>query len=381
MLSCRDKLPGAVITAFLLLILSGEDYLRRNTQTYKAATSETTAPWYSPPQAPRPLLEAESVFGAMYQIPLEESPFGITFFVEQPQEPFTGGSFHYSDALSADPRIYPGQTFDNSIAFSSDSSPSSAYSSPAIGGLGVSFGDYEANNMSSREVSPTSPQSPPGAYLEPPPARNFTRRKSSSSAEMSISSLRDLRRYPSSPSLGDNYHHQQIMDISQDVRQISLGTGTTSIFEASKPDPTTFMDCTSPSYGGTSSLIPTQTQVPSQSQFWPTPTPSPVSPNSPLLAADGTPWKDRPKRIKSRSKKDKEASLRRRKIQGPGEFVCDVCGDDFTAMHRLQGHKESKHEGVKFRCDACNSDLSHRTSYDRHIKKTCPVRNPRDGGK
>ncbi|KAK0223475.1 hypothetical protein IW262DRAFT_829875 [Armillaria fumosa] len=262
----------------------------------------------------------------------------MTFLVEQPQEPFIDDSFPYSNDFSADPRTYPGQTFDNSNSFSSESCLSSAYSSPAIEGLGVSFSDCEANHMSSHEVSPASPQSPSGAYLEPPPARNFTRRKSSSSAENSVSLLRDLRRYPSSPSLSNNYHHhQQIMDMSQDVRQISLGIRTTSIFEASKPGPTTFMDGISPSYGGTSSLIPTQMQVPNEPYFWPTPSPSPVSPNSTLLPADGTPWNDRPKRIKSRSKKDKEASLRRRKTQGPGEFVCDVCGDDFTAMHRLQG--------------------------------------------
>ncbi|KAK0194027.1 hypothetical protein F5146DRAFT_415963 [Armillaria mellea] len=229
-------------------------------------------------------------------------------------------------------------------------------------------------------MSPASPPSPPGAYLEPPPARNLDRRKSSSSAETSISSLHDLRRYPSSPSLSDNYHHHYQI-ISQDVRQMPLGIRTTSVFEASNPSSTAFTDGSLPSYGGTSSSIPTQTQVPNDSPFWPTPTPSPVSPNSPLLPADGTPWKDRPKRTKSRSNKDKEASLRRRKTQGPGGFVCDICGDDFTAMHRLQGHKESKHDGVKFRCDACNSELSHRTSYDRHVKKTCPARNPRDAGK
>ncbi|KAK0500205.1 hypothetical protein EDD18DRAFT_818991 [Armillaria luteobubalina] len=269
----------------------------------------------------------------MYQPPLEEpeSPFDITIFIDD--------SFSYSNDFSAgDPRIYPGQIFDNSNTFSSESGSSSAYSSPAIGSLGLSFSDYEANHMSSREVSPASPHSSPGAYLEPPTTHNLTRRKSSSSAENTVSLLCDLRRYPSSPSLSDNYHQQQIMNISQDVRQISLGTRNADSFEASKPGPTTSMDGTSPSsYGSTSSLIPIQTQPPNELHFWPTPTPSPVSPNSPLLSADGTPWKDRPKRTKSRSKKDKEASLRRRKTQGPGEFVCDVCGDDFTAMHRLQG--------------------------------------------
>ncbi|PBL03343.1 hypothetical protein ARMGADRAFT_12541 [Armillaria gallica] len=318
----------------------------------------------------------------MFQPPLDESPYGITFFVDQPQEPFANGPFPYSDDFSSASRTYPGQTFDNGAAFSGESCPSSAFSSPAIRGPGVPFGDYDANSISSRELSPASPQSPPRTFLEPPPTRNFGRRKSSSFAESSVSFPSDLRRYPSSPSLGDNYHHLQITDISQDIRQMSLGIETTGIFEASKPGlKPTFTDGTSPSYGGTSSLIPTQTHVPNDPPFWPTPAPSPVSPNSPLLAADGTPWKDRPKRTKSRSKKDKEASLRRRKTQGPGEYVCDVCGDDFTAMHRLQGHKESKHDGVKFRCTACNSELSHRTSYDRHVKKTCPIRNPRDTGK
>ncbi len=98
----------------------------------------------------------------------------------------------------------------------------------------------------------------------------------------------------------------------------------------------------SPSYGVSTSSLIVQTQVPDDSSSWTTPTPSPVSPNAPLLPVDGMSWKDRPKRTKSRSKKDKEASLRRRKTQGPGEYVCDVCGDDFTAMHRLQGRWGAK---------------------------------------
>ncbi|KAK0469524.1 uncharacterized protein EV420DRAFT_1494977 [Desarmillaria tabescens] len=313
----------------------------------------------------------ESGFGDMFQRSFEETK--ITFSFDQPQETFDN---NYHDGM------YLGQTFDNAGFGSGDSGYSSLFSSPEMGRLDLpTFNDYDANSIKSYELSPTLSRSPTGTFLELPPARYGGRRKSDSFAENPFPSPSDLRRRLSAPSLSNGHGQRQISDISHGVGRMSLGIDTTGIFEASKRGLTSAFstDSLSPSYGvSTASLIPIQTQLPDNLPFWPTPTPSPISPCSPLPPVDDTLGKDRLKKSNSRSRKAKAASLRRRKVQGPGEFVCDVCGDDFTTMHRLQGHKESEHEGVIFRCEACSVELRHRTSYNRHVKKTCLVLNPRD---
>lgn len=315
--------------------------------------------------------------------PLDGPRDEYTFSVAKPQEAFADDSLvhfpYIADTHNTSEETWLGQTFDYDVILTS-SAPCST-----VGGLSVSLTVSDCDsNSSCGELSTSSPQS--GNFLELPSTRAFTgRRKSDSSAGIPISSvefLSDLRRRPSAPSLNSRYEQQ----ISHSARKMSLEIETTNIFATPELIQGSSSDSRSPiftdgpsSYGNTTPLISGQTQVTDGLPFWLTPTPSPISLNCPLLPVDGTSSsKSHPQMGKSRSKKDMEASRQRRKMQGPGKYVCKVCGDDFTTKHRLQGHQESKHDGIKFRCNACNVELSHRTSYDRHAKKTCPVLHPRD---
>ncbi|KAK0446199.1 hypothetical protein EV421DRAFT_257782 [Armillaria borealis] len=112
--------------------------------------------------------------------------------------------------------------------------------------------------------------------------------------------------------------------------------------------------------------------------------PAPPGPSSPISLttsrppADGRAGNDNGKLGRRRSARSVQASMNRRKSPGPGKFVCHICRDDFTTKHRLKGHIDSKHEGKTLTCSSCNMVLSHGTSYDRHLKRTCPVLYPRN---
>ncbi|KAK0446194.1 hypothetical protein EV421DRAFT_257620 [Armillaria borealis] len=112
--------------------------------------------------------------------------------------------------------------------------------------------------------------------------------------------------------------------------------------------------------------------------------PAPPGPSSPISLtssrppADDTTGDDNGHLGRRRSARSIQASLNRRKSSSPGKFVCHICRDDFTTKHRLKGHIDSKHEDKKLTCPSCNMVLSHGTSYDRHLKRTCPVLYPRN---
>ncbi|KAK0194029.1 hypothetical protein F5146DRAFT_1033915 [Armillaria mellea] len=176
---------------------------------------------------------------------------------------------------------------------------------------------------------------------------------------------------------------QQMLDVSQNVGSMSLEDNrpyyNVGPLGRGGPEPSF---STGPSiYGNTPSIIPIRTLVPDDLPYYWSPAPSPGS-SSPISQrsslTDAMAGNDNASLVRTRSTKSIQASLNRRKSAGPGKFVCHICRDDFTTKHRLKGHVASKHEGKKLTCPSCNMVLSHGTSYDRHLKRTCHVRYPRD---
>ncbi|KAK0480164.1 hypothetical protein IW261DRAFT_1476494 [Armillaria novae-zelandiae] len=284
-----------------------------------------------------------------------------------------------------------GQTFTFASGDSNfSSSPSSTYSSPAFDSLGDSF------PISGDECSPLSPNpselgswSQDPHFLSVPP---LTRRRShsggSSNHDIDSSTAArypGLRRHNSASSLAMGRNNQQILDISQNVGSMSL--------EDNRPyhnagtlgggGPALSLSTVPSLYGGTALIIPIQTPSPDELPYYWSPAPSPgssspISQSSSLTPIDAMAGNDNVNMAGTRSMKSIRASLNRRKRSGPGKFVCHICQDDFTTKHRLKGHVASKHEGKKLTCPSCKMVLSHGTSYERHLKRTCPVLYPRD---
>ncbi|PBL03342.1 hypothetical protein ARMGADRAFT_12190 [Armillaria gallica] len=178
---------------------------------------------------------------------------------------------------------------------------------------------------------------------------------------------------------------QQILDMSQNVGSMSLEDNPPyhNVGPRGRGGPGPSLSTGPSLYGGNTALIiPIQTPMQDDLPYWsPAPSPgssSPISPNSSLMPTDGMVGNDNANLVRTRSTKSIQASLNRRKSPGPGKFVCHICRDDFTTKHRLKGHVASKHEGMKLTCPSCNMVLSHGTSYDRHLKRTCPVRYKRN---
>jgi len=48
-------------------------------------------------------------------------------------------------------------------------------------------------------------------------------------------------------------------------------------------------------------------------------------------------------------------------------FICDVCNQGFKSNHRLNKHKEIKHDGVRYECDKCDFQAATR-NYLKHHK-------------
>ncbi|SJL09900.1 uncharacterized protein ARMOST_13281 [Armillaria ostoyae] len=282
-----------------------------------------------------------------------------------------------------------GQTFTHGDGnFSSNSS--STYSSPEYSGLGDTFDAiYD-------EWSPLSPQ-PSESWSQllavPSVPRLFSRRHSESggSSDSSIDSSTDgypgLRRHNSASSLGMSRNDQQILDtMSQNVGSMSLEDNRSyhDVGPRGRGGPGSSLS-TGPSLSGsnTAFIIPIQTQMPDDLPYYWSPAPSPgssspISQNSSFMPTDGMAGNDNANLVRRRSARSVQASMNRRKSPGPGKFVCHICRDDFTTKHRLKGHIASKHEGKKLTCPSCNMVLSHGTSYDRHLKRTCPVLYPRN---
>ncbi|KAK0223476.1 hypothetical protein IW262DRAFT_1367178 [Armillaria fumosa] len=272
------------------------------------------------------------------------------------------------------------------------SNPSSTYSSPACQSLGDSFDAISGDDWSPLSPNPSEPLPQDAQFLVVP---HSTRRRSQSggSSNSSIDSSTvarypGLRRRNSASLLGTGRNNQQILDMSQNVGSLSLEDKRPYHNEDPQgrggPEPSL---STGPSlYGGSTALIiPIQTPMPARDDlpyYWsPAPSPgssSPISQNSSLTPIDTMAGNDNVNLAGTRSMKSIQASLNRRKSSGPGKFVCHICRDDFTTKHRLKGHVASKHEGKKLTCPSCNMVLSHGTSYDRHLKRTCPVLYPRD---
>lgn len=270
------------------------------------------------------------------------------------------------------------------------SNPSSTYSSPACHSLGDSFDASSSDDWSPSSPTPSEPEPwPQYAQFLSVPRSTRGRSESGGSSNSSVDSSTlaqypGLRRQNSAISLGMGQSNQQILDMSQNVGLLSLedsqpwrnmgpqGRGGLEPSLSSGP---------SLHPGSRAVVIPIQTPIGNPPYHWPpAPSPGSSSPNfqcSSLTPIDAMAGNDNVN-AGTRSKKSVQASLNRRKSSAPGKFVCHICRDDFTTKHRLNGHIASKHEGKKLTCPSCNMVLSHGTSYDRHLKRTCPVRNPRD---
>ncbi|KAK7460376.1 hypothetical protein VKT23_009099 [Stygiomarasmius scandens] len=66
---------------------------------------------------------------------------------------------------------------------------------------------------------------------------------------------------------------------------------------------------------------------------------------------------------------DKVRERAHSKRKGPGQYVCELCGDDFTAAHNLKNHVNS-HNGIKpHACEQCKYRSCTSFTLKRHVLK------------